>query len=465
MPFDIKAYLALLLFVPLSIAMLATIRHPTTAILTVFFGGILFLPEHAAFDFPFLPPMDKNGFAAFMALVGALVLERKRLRQVKPLRGIEVFFWLMVIGNVGTALTNGDPLRYGEDHWRNGVQVAQEKILSAITPYDIVSMTVRDVVWTLIPFYLGRAILRTREDAAILFKVLIAYGLVYVPLMLFEMKMSPQLHNWIYGYMPNAFGHAVRGDGYKPTVFLNNGLAVATFMLATVIAASALHRARKSLAGIPPVGALVLNWVVLALSRNVGANVYALATVPMVLVSRGRTASRVALVLALLVVAYPALRFSGVFPVENMVTVASRLSPERAHSLNVRFVNEEMLMAKARERPWFGWGGFGRNRIYDEYGKDVSITDGEWIIRIGGRGIVGFVGSFGLLLFPILLAHRRLSRIPHASDRRLVDALTLLVAVNAVDLLPNGMFTQVPFFMAGALAGLSSGLSDPTSRR
>src|SRR5690606_6613928 len=142
-----------------------------------------------------------------------------------------------------------------EDHWRNGVQVAQEKILSAITPYDIVSMTVRDVVWTLIPFYLGRAILRTREDAAILFKVLIAYGLVYVPLMLFEMKMSPQLHNWIYGYMPNAFGHAVRGDGYKPTVFLNNGLAVATFMLATVIAASALHRARKSLAGIPPVGA------------------------------------------------------------------------------------------------------------------------------------------------------------------------------------------------------------------
>src|SRR5690606_1960632 len=136
---------------------------------------------------------------------------------------------------------------------------------------------------------------------------------------------------------------------------------------------------RKSPAGIPPVGALVLNWGVLALSRNVGANVYALATVPMVLVSRGRTASRVALVLAHLVVADPALRFSGVFPVENMVTVASRLSPERAHSLNVRFVNEEMLMAKARERPWFGWGGFGRNRIYDEYGKDVSITDGEWI--------------------------------------------------------------------------------------
>ena len=43
-------------------------------------------------------------------------------------------------------------------------------------------------------------------------------GLVYAPLCLIEMRLSPQLHRWIYGYMANAFAHSVRGEGYKPTV-------------------------------------------------------------------------------------------------------------------------------------------------------------------------------------------------------------------------------------------------------
>ena len=103
--------------------------------------------------------------------------------------------------------------------------------------------------------------------------------------------------------------------------------------------------------------------------------------------------------------------------------------------------------------------------MYNEFGKDVSITDGEWVIRIGGRGIVGFIGFYGMLLFPIVLARRRMKKIAAPEDRKIIDALCLLCALNAVDLLPNGLFNQLPFLWAGALAGLSSGLSQPLPPR
>ena len=47
-----------------------------------------------------------------------------------------------------------------------------------------------------------------------------------------------------------------------------------------------------------------------------------------------------------------------------------------------------MLAAKAMRRPVFGWGGWGRSRVHDEWGTDLSITDGLWIIQFGQLGQV-----------------------------------------------------------------------------
>ena len=462
MQFGILAYLALLLFIPLSIAAMVSSRRPLAAIVAVYLGGLLFLPELVAFDFPLLPPMDKNGFAGAMALVGAVLMQRSKLRRVRPMRGVDLFFLVILAGNIGTAITNPDVLAFGNDYFRyDGKQVGFRITLPGLTLYDAVSMTVRDLVSVFIPFYVGRALFRTREDGEILLKGIVILCLVYVPLMLLEMRLSPQLHNWVYGYQPNKFAHAVRGSGFKPTVFLNNGLAVAMFVLAGTLSAAALFKIRRNIMGIPGVGPLSLLWVMLALSRNVGATVYSLAAVPTVLLSRGRLAMRMSFVLLMLVLAYPAARSSGVFPAYDLVEFVSKFSEDRAQSINTRFTNEDDLYERAEERLWFGWGGYGRNRIYDEWGRDVSITDGEWIIRVGSRGLVGFIGSFGLLLGPILVARRRWKRIPTSEERTILDAMTLIVALHAVDLLPNGMFTQMPYFLAGSLAGLAQGMSTP----
>ena len=459
---DVRAYLALLMFVPLALVAFAGARRPLAAFVGVYMGGILFLPEHAALDFPLIPPMDKNAFAAILGLVGALLLMRRRLAATRPFQGAEVFFIVVVIGIVGTILTNQDPQVFGRDIVLEGNRrIGEEILVQGMVKGDILAYVLRDFVSVFLPFWLGRALFKTREDARILLKGTVIFGLIYLPLMLFEMRMSPQLHNWIYGYHANLISHAARGEGYKPTVFLNNGLAVAMFMVAAILCAAALYKAREKVSGVAaqiPMGAL---WLALVLSRNVGATVYSLAAVPAVLVSGGRMAGRVAMVLVVIVIAYPALRATQTLPVHELVEKLAEVSPERAQSLSTRFVNEDALFERARERVWFGWGGYGRNRVYDDFGKDVSITDGEWVIRIGGRGIIGFIGTYGMLLFPILLARRRMKRIAAPEDRKIVDALCLLCALNAVDLLPNGLFNQMPFLWAGALSGLSVGLSQP----
>jgi hypothetical protein len=452
---SIRAYLVLALWVPMA-AVAFAVTKPERAALLVILGGVLFLPERAAFDLPLLPPMDKNGISVFCAFVGMLVFARRKVLAARPLRGVDMFFVLIALANIGTALTNGDPLMYGGGVDYDGVTPLQPIVLPGTRPYDIVSMTVRDVIAIYMPFLLGRALIRDREAAKALLAATVLGGLAYVPFMLLEMRLSPQLHSWVYGYYATFFGHAVRGEGFKPMVFMAGGLAVAIFCFMAVMSAAILQRVRQPIGPIPAFVALGLLWITLLGSRNMGANIFAFVCVPIVFVSTKRLAVRVATVLVVLVVVFPTMRATQTFPTDDLVTYAGKYNAERAGSLNFRFENEDILLEKAQERLWFGWGGFARNRVFDERGKDISVTDGEWIIRLGMRGIFGYVGSFGLLLMPVLMARRRISEVDDVMDQRLMGGLCLLVAANAVDLLPNGLFNHLPFFYAGALAGLAS---------
>lgn len=467
MSYDIRAYLTLLMFVPLSLVLVAATprQRSVSAVFWIYMGGLMFLPELAAFDFPLMPPLDKNGFAGIMGLIAALMLERQRVIDAKPLRGVDAFFFLVLIGNAGTAFTNGDTLIFGADRFTpTGEQWSKQVVITGLRPYDILSASIRDFLAIYVPFLLGRSMFRTAEDGEVIMKGVITIGLIYLMPALLEIRLSPYIHNFVYGYHSTGFAGVARSGGFKPVVFLNSGLAVAMFLVTCILSSATLMRRRTNLFGMPMMVPLVVLWILLGLSHNVGATLYSLAAVPLVLMSRGRTASLAARVLAIAVIVYPLVRAAGLIDTDAIIQWIAERAPERAQSLHTRFFNEDQLMERARQRLWWGWGGFGRNRIYDDYGKDVSITDGEWIIRIGARGIVGFIASFGLLVGPIFIARRWLGKIQNIDDRRLVDTMALIVALNAVDLLPNGLFTQMPFFMAGALAGLAHGLGRDAPR-
>jgi len=126
---------------------------------------------------------------------------------------------------------------------------------------------------------------------------------------------------------------------------------------------------------------------------------------------------------------------------------------EREESLQFRFLNEDLLLTHAEERPLFGWGLWSRGRVFDaETGADVSTTDGYWVIIIGIAGWAGYLAIFGLLGLPVLrlwLGMLRTGRPPPV----VTSALGLLTAINMIDLLPNATLTPLTWLVAGALLG------------
>jgi hypothetical protein len=86
------------------------------------------------------------------------------------------------------------------------------------------------------PYVVGRVYFRDLESFRDLALGIVIGGLIYVPLCLIEIRVSPQLHIWIYGYHQHQFEQSIRFGGFRPTVFMQHGLAVAMWMVnATVL--------------------------------------------------------------------------------------------------------------------------------------------------------------------------------------------------------------------------------------
>lgn len=90
--------------------------------------------------------------------------------------------------------------------------------------------------------------------------------------------------------------------------------------------------------------------------------------------------------------------------VEQVTSLVSSIAPpDRVASLNYRFYNEGLLIDKARERFFFGWGGYDRNRVYDQEGTELSTAiDSLWIYTFGVRGFVGLASLYASALLPIM---------------------------------------------------------------
>ena len=107
------------------------------------------------------------------------------------------------------------------------------------------------------------------------------------------------------------------------------------------------------------------------------------------------------------------------------------------------------MAAKALQQPWFGWGGWGRNRVHDEWGQDVSITDGLWILELGRHGYAGLLAWLAAIVMPLSLLTWRYSA-RRLTSAALAPALSLgvLVTLYAIDCLVNAMVNPV-FMLAG----------------
>jgi len=439
---NLFAYIALLLWLPLSILFFALL-HADVAAMCVLLGAALFLPSRLVIDLPgAIPDLDRQAIAALAAVVGCLLFRPGRLRH--PIRGWSFGLPMaaLVGGAVATAMLNAQPILIGP------------RTLPGLTLYDGLAAAFRNLLELGVPFVLGRSLVRCPDHARRILRVLVYSGIAYSTLILVEVRLSPLFHQLFYGYLQHSFAQTVRWGAFRPIVFMPHPLAVALFVATALLASAVLWRSREHSLQLPALTATVWLAAVMALCKSAAALAYSVTGLAVIAMARPRGQAAIAALLASLILAYPFLRVTGIFPAEPLVRGIESIAPERARSLAVRFRNEEMMFERGLERPWFGWGAFGRSRIHDpSSGASISLTDGYWLIEFGRAGMVGCGGVFLLLLCPVFLCWRSFPRISSRGDRRVIGVLAMVVAVSAADLLPNSFLSPARVFLSGALWG------------
>ncbi len=444
---NLFAYFALLAWIVVAFVAFARLP-PAVACFVALIGADLLLPVGAAFSGRGLPDMGRGRIAALAALAACVTFHPQRLRQAAKNPWFLAFLAALLGGSVATAMTNGD--------------VAIQGIVGipALSPKDGVSLAFTQSLDYAVPFFLGLALFRTEQDLVRLQRLMVITALAYSLLILFELRMSPQLHNWVYGYAPHSFAQHMRGSGYRPIVFLGHGLAVSMFVSTSVLCAVGLWRARLPVFGnIPAWLAAGYLMVLLILCKSFAAVVYAALGSLLILATGVRVRLLAASVLVAIVILFPLLRTVDMVPVDWMVETAETLSAERAGSLKFRFDNEALLLERAQDRIWLGWGTWGRNRVFDpDWGNDLTTVDGLWILELGTFGLFGFLTRFSLTVVPVWMGLRAIGRIRSRRVQALFSSVALIVAFRAVDLLPNSGLGAITLVFSGALAGLSIGL-------
>ena len=415
------------------------------ATLWTIFGGYLLLPVDLQIKFKMVPAIDKTSISSLAALIGCTLYTGRLPRFFRGFGLADVMLLPILFGPFITSMLNGDTIRIGAT------------VLPGVGAYDAGSTTISEFMYIL-PFFLGRQFLRSAENNAEILRVMVIAGLAYSLPMLVEVRMSPHFQQWIYGY-GDSLVTEIRSGGYRPLVFLTNGLLVAFFTMTTAVASAALWRTQTRVLRLAPGGITGYLTFVLVLCKSLGDLMYGAVLVPLVRWASPRLQLRVASALVIIALSYPMLRSADLFPTTTILQEASALDANRAASLETRFVSEDRLLKRALERPWFGWGRFGRNRVYDGWnGAQTAITDGYWIIVLGTFGIVGFVARFGLLGLTVFRAATALKFTQVERERVYLAALGLIVAIGMVNSLPNSSISVWMWLLVGALLGRAEAL-------
>jgi hypothetical protein len=413
------------------------------ATLWTILGGFLLLPSQTAFKFQMIPAFDKVSIPNLAALLGCAVYSRKFPKIMWGFGLPELLTLVILIGPFITSLLNNDAIQIGAT------------VLPGVGAYDAGSAA-RDAFITMLPFFLARQFSRSADDNMYVLRAFTIAGLMYSLPVLFEYRMGPQISQWIYGYDA---GGVNNGGMVRPVVFVDNGLLLAFFFAPVVIAAGALWHLRSQIDRFPPGATTSYLGVILLLCGSFGSMVYGAVIVPLVRWANPRLQLRVACVLVTLALGYPLLRVANLVPTDSIVKAVAVLSTSHANSLNTRFVNEAALLEHAWERQWFGWGRYGRERVYHGWnGADSTLTDGYWIIIMGAWGLVGFFAQFGLLTLCVFRAAMALKFSRTMKESVCLAALALIVAVNTFDLLPNGWLMPWTWLLVGTLLGRAEAL-------
>lgn len=422
--------------------------------------GYLFMPPaSAAFDLPALPEFTKLEIASVSSFLMAVAFHGFSFLRIPKSPLLFALIAGYLLAPVFTVLTNSEDVVYGLF------------TLDGLSLEDIPRLVFYRIFY-LFPLIMAYSLFSDFEHLTDFLYALVIGLMAYSLLILLEVRISPQMNIWIYGFFQHSFSQMIRGDGFRSIVFLYHALWVGFFTVMGLVAAVALYKNKACKPSAPFLFApetifrrffredpravyfalTIYFLVVLVLSKSMGPMLFGFSLTATLLVIRPRFQLMIAAVIGALVLSYPLLRGFNLVPVEFLLSLTEAASSDRAGSLGFRLENELVLFERAMEKIWFGWGEGARHLILSpRSGRLLAIPDGEWVIVIGAYGAFGFVTHLGLILFPLFIAVKWRNIDDPSIISPLVPAYALVLAANAVDLIPNATMTHLTFIMAGAL--------------
>ncbi|MFP4192587.1 MAG: O-antigen ligase domain-containing protein [Candidatus Hydrogenedentota bacterium] len=408
---------------------------PRRAVIAAFIFATLFLPIYS-YDIPFFPSYSKMSATSLGVLLGTVVFDPNRFLNFRP-RWYDIPVVLFCI--IGPFLTS---------------------IVNGLGAYDGASWAFSTTVSLGFPYLIGRMYFTDLESLRELAIGIFLGGLVYLPFVVWEWRMSPQLHTWVYGYHQHSWMQTVRdvglgGFGWRPVVFMNHGLQLALWMSMTALVGVGLWwwGSLRQLYGFQTAFFAVPLVIVAVMCNSVGALFLLMVGLAALFAAVYLRAKWIPLAMLIAMCGYLLVRAPGIWDAAEAIDLADALfSDQRVGSLEYRIDNENLFVERATERPVLGWGRF--NRMRPEGGG--TVTDSWWIIQWGQRGLVGLVSGVAIFLLPVVLFCRRVP--PSAWAHPLVIpsvalafVLILYMADNMLNSMPNPVYTVV----AGGLMGLS----------
>jgi hypothetical protein len=252
-------------------------------------------------------------------------------------------------------------------------------------------------------------------------------------------------------------------------VFMEHGLVVALWMMTVTLIAIWLWKTQepKTIWEIPLHYVVIASIVTFILLKSSGALLFLVFGATILFIAKWGRTNLPLLLLILGICFYLYLAVSGSFDGDGIVSLASQLfSTERAQSLEFRFDNEELLRAKAAQRMFFGWGGWGRSRVLEENWEgdmvDISTTDSLWIIAFGVNGLLGVVSLTASMLLPVICFGWFGYPVKTWFNPKVAPAAALGVTLvlYMINCLVNGHFLPIYPMISGGLSGLALSKKD-----
>lgn len=403
-------------------------------------GGFLLLPAVGWQPVAGLPMVTRDGVIAMSALAAMLALVPGATARYR-------FHWLDLVVLAGL-------FGWGFTNIATGIGIEQ-----ALHDWWWFAM------FAAIPYFLARCLL-DRPSAMVTLAIGIVAGcLLMLPFVVFELRMSPATHAWLYGIQVGHGFEMARYGGWRPRVFQPAGLGMAIWLSASAVVAVGLYLS-KSVAAVWRIPAALVAGACLVLGvlcRGGGAISLMVGGLGVLILSYWSRMPRLTLLVPAAVGLYLLTAFTDLaVPIRPFMLSAGELvwGEGAGGSLRVRVENEAFLVVAAMQKPLFGYGGWGDFRsnleLARQMGVDRVLTDGLWTIVLGQRGLWGVMCLYGMFLLPGLVAVNAAVRAGLGVRPMMVVAgLSMFCWLYAADLLLNAFATPVIGVTTGALASFA----------